>query len=216
MKIVPSILSENYDDFVLRLRQAEPLTDYVQIDIMDGVFVGTKSFPAEMIGGVETGLSFEVHLMVEAPGQIVAKIRNRGLRKVIYHFESKVDHDGILTELRGRGLDSGLAVRPETAVQECLGVAGRVGTLLFLTVDPGKYGSPFRPEVLAKIAEARRIFPEKTIAVDGGVSIDNLHLFYGIGVDYVCVGSRIFIDGKPEDNFRKFLIRLKEIEERQA
>lgn len=216
MKIVPSILSENYDDFVLRLRQAEPLTDYVQIDIMDGFFVGTKSFPAEMISGVETELSFEVHLMVEDPGQILAKIRNRGLRKVIYHFESRVDHNGILTELRGRGLDAGLAVRPETTVEECLGVAERVGTLLFLTVDPGKYGSPFRPEVLAKIAEARRIFPEKTIAVDGGVSIDNLHLFYGIGVDYVCVGSRIFLGGKPEDNFRKFLKRMREIEDLRA
>jgi ribulose-phosphate 3-epimerase len=215
VKIVPSVLSKSYDDFVLRLRQAEPLTDYVQIDIMDGSFVGTRSFPAEMISGVETGLSFEVHLMVQDPQPIADKIRNRGLRKVIYHFESRADHDGILKELRGRGIDAGLAIRPETTVEEFRDVGERVGTLLFLTVDPGKYGSPFRPEVLAKVAEARRVFPRKTIAVDGGVSTDNLHLFYDIGVDYVCVGSRIFLVGKPEDNFRKFMNRLKEIEDRR-
>ncbi len=212
MKIVPSVLSENYDDFVLRLRQAEPLTDYVQIDIMDGLFVGTRSFPAEMISRVKTWLSFEVHLMVEAPLPIIGKILNPGLRKVIYHFESRVDHDGILKELTGRGLDAGLAVRPDTTLEEIRGVAERANTLLFLTVDPGKYGSPFRPEVLVKVAEARSVFPKKTIAVDGGVSIDNLQLFYDIGVDYVCVGSRIFLCGRPEENFRRFTNRLREIE----
>ena len=39
MKIVPAILANNVDDFVFRLRQAESFADYVQVDLMDGVFV---------------------------------------------------------------------------------------------------------------------------------------------------------------------------------
>ena len=86
--------------------------------------------------------------------------------------------------------------------------------LLFLTVDPGAYGSPFKVEVLKKIEEARRIFPNKVISVDGGVSLDNLKSFMYIGVDSVCVGRRIFLKGNPEENYRQFAKKLEECEDR--
>ena len=70
MKVVPAILAEKFDDFVKRLRQAESFTDYVQVDLMDGVFVGTRSFPPEKITAVQTSLSFEVHLMVADPVRV--------------------------------------------------------------------------------------------------------------------------------------------------
>ncbi len=36
MKIVPSILAENFNDFLPLIRQAESFADCVQIDLMDG------------------------------------------------------------------------------------------------------------------------------------------------------------------------------------
>jgi len=84
--------------------------------------------------------------------------------------------------------------------------------LLFLTVDPGYYGGTFQAHVLKKIEEARKISPDKVISVDGGVSLDNLSLFKDIGVDAVCVGSRIFLGGIPEENYMKFINRMKELE----
>ncbi len=57
MKIVPWILSETSDDFLLIVAQVEAMTDYVQIDVMDGHFVSTKGIPAEIIVGAETRLS---------------------------------------------------------------------------------------------------------------------------------------------------------------
>ena len=47
MKIVPAVLAENLEDFLLKLRQAESFTNYVQIDLMDGIFVPSESFSAE-------------------------------------------------------------------------------------------------------------------------------------------------------------------------
>lgn len=85
--------------------------------------------------------------------------------------------------------------------------------LLFLTVDPGYYGGTFQARVLKKIEEARKIFPDEVISVDGGVSLDNLSLFKDIGVDAVCVGSRIFLKGVPEENYMKFVDKAKELEE---
>jgi ribulose-phosphate 3-epimerase len=211
MKIVPAILAEKFDDFTARLRTAESFADYVQIDIMDGRFVETRSFPVEAINSIATSLSFEIHLMVDDPAAFADRIAHPGLRKVIFHFESSADTASLISRIRERGLIPGLAFKPDTPFESFREIAALADTLLFLTVDPGFYGNSFRPEVLTKIVETRKAFPDKVIAVDGGVAPDNLDRFSTIGVDYVCVGSRIFMKGDPADNYRLFLERLKQL-----
>jgi ribulose-phosphate 3-epimerase len=212
MKIVPAILAENYDDFLLRLKQAESFADYVQIDFMDGFFVPSKSFKADKINSIRTPLSFEIHLMVKHPSAFMSRISNLYLKKVIFHFESDVKHLDFINQMKKRGIAAGIAINPETQIGEFQDIAGHVNTLLFLTVDPGQYGSTFKPAVLKKIEEARQIFPDKIISVDGGVSLENLRLFFELGVDYVCVGSRIFLADNPEENYKLFKKRLTELE----
>ena len=211
MKVVPSILAERFDDFLLKLSQAESFADFVQIDIMDGLFVETVSFPLEKINPVVTSLNYEVHLMVKDPLSFMSRIAHPGLRKVIFHFEAENGHPDLIRRIRERGLAPGMAIKPETGLDEFRSIAEQVDTLLFLTVDPCCYGHPFKPEVLNKVAEARKLFPHKQIAVDGGVSLDNLKTFLDIGVDYACVGSRIFLNGDPAENYRRFLERLREL-----
>ncbi len=212
MKIVPSILAERFDDFLLKLRQAEAFANFVQIDIMDGLFVETMSFPPEKINSVVTSLNYEVHLMVKDPLSYMSRITHPGLRKVIFHFEAEARHPDLIWRIRERGLVPGVAIKPETSLDEFAKMAEEVDTLLFLTVDPCCYGHPFKPEVLKKISEARKVFTGKVIAADGGVSIDNLNMFVDAGVDYVCVGSRIFQSGDPAGNYRRFRQKAEESE----
>lgn len=212
MKIVPAILAENYNDFLMRLRQAESFTDYVQIDIMDGSFVPSLSFSAEELNSIRTSLSFEVHLMVKYPLAYMSRIFNPNLRKVIFHFESDVRHIDFIDQMKKRGFDVGMAIRPETGIDSFGRTAENVDSLLFLTVDPCCYGNPFKPEVIEKIHKARLMFRDKTIAADGGASLDNLKLFIEAGLDYVCVGSRIFLKGDPAQNYKLFTEKLAELE----
>ncbi|MBI5640116.1 MAG: hypothetical protein HZA17_06815 [Nitrospirae bacterium] len=83
MKIIPSILAEDIDTFRKSLRDAESFTDYIQIDLMDGFFVPSKSFPAEEINRVQTPLLFEIHIMAEDPLYLLDRIVHKGLKKVI-------------------------------------------------------------------------------------------------------------------------------------
>jgi ribulose-phosphate 3-epimerase len=214
MNVIPAILAASVDELMKLLRQAESVTDYVQIDVMDGIFAPTKSFPPQEINAIVTPLSFEVHLMVRDPVGLTRSIHNPGLRQVIFHFESEVDHRDFVNVLGSRGLAAGMAVNPETAIAEFGEIVPLISTLLFLTVDPGRYGSPFRPEVLEKVAVARRLFPDTLISVDGGVSLENLEAFYEIGVDSVCIGSRIFLHGDPAENYQAFLRKLNELRTR--
>ena len=212
MKIVPAILSENVNDFFMKIKQAESFTDYVQIDIMDGNFVPTHSFPSEKINSINTPLSFEIHLMVKHPSAFMSRIDDPHLKKVIFHFESDVKHLDFIKQMKIRGMDTGMAIKPETDMERFREVAENVNTLMFLTVDPCCYGHPFKPEVIKKIEDARHIFTNKVISVDGGVSLENLSLFFKIGVDYVCIGSRIFLEGNPGENYRMFTEKVAELE----
>ena len=67
IRIVPAVLAETWEDFAVRIRQAEVFADYVQVDMMDGAFVPSRSFAPEMLARLETRLSFEAHLMVADP-----------------------------------------------------------------------------------------------------------------------------------------------------
>jgi ribulose-phosphate 3-epimerase len=211
MKVVPSVLASDREDFFRKMNQAGDFAEYVQIDIMDGVFVDTTSFPPELINTLATSLAFEIHLMVMEPADVVRKIHHAGLRRVIFHFESRVDHQDMAEEIRRRGLSCGLAVRPETDLETIQNAAGHFDALLFLTVYPGRYGSSFLPETVTKVSEARKAFPKKTIGVDGGISTGNIDLFYEVGVDYACVGSRIFTGERPGENYEQFMKRLDEL-----
>ena len=211
MEVVPAILAENYNDLILRVRQAEAFAQYVQIDCMDGLFVPTKSVEPEAISLLKTSLSFELHLMVQTPSFFMDEVQNQGLKKVLFHFEADVDHPAFMKALNERGIRAGLAISPETRTADFVEAASLADTLLFLTVSPGRYGSPFKPEVLEKVKDARYRFPGKLIAVDGGVSLDNLKSFVNLGVDYVCVGSRIFLDKDPSENYRRFVEEVKRL-----
>jgi ribulose-phosphate 3-epimerase len=213
MKIIPAILAENLDDFIVRMRQAELFTDYVQIDLMDGVFVPTsQGFHENKLNDIETSLSFEIHLMVKHPFAYMGRIFNPHLRKVIFHFESDVKHLEFIDQMKKRGLDVGMAIKPETEIKEFNEMAQHVNSLIFLTVDPCCYGNPFRPEVIDKIRKTRNIFKDKIISADGGASLENLPLFLEAGVDSVCVGSRIFLGGNPKENYIMFIKKLAELE----
>lgn len=212
MKIVPAVLAENYDDFVSRLRQAESFTDYIQVDLMDGTFVPSLSFPGEKLKSIKTSIDFEIHLMVKHPAAYMSGIDNPNLKKVIFHFESDVKHLDFIEQMRKRGIDIGLAIKPETEIEEFKSIAENVNTLMFLTVDPCCYGNPFKSEVMEKIGKARHMFKDKILSADGGVSLENLRLFLEAGIDYVCVGSRIFLGENPAKNYEIFVKKLAEIE----
>jgi ribulose-phosphate 3-epimerase len=214
MKIVPAILADTIEDCRRMLKQAESFTNYVQIDLMDGVFVPSRSFSADQVNVIESSVLFEIHLMVKNPSALMKKINHPHLRRVIFHFESDVNHLEFIREIKERGAEAGLAINPGTPFEAFRAISEHVNHLLFLTVEPGYYGSPFREDVLKKIEETRRAFPNKFIEVDGGISLDNLKLFVDLGVDAVCVGSRIFLKGAPAENYRRFVSRVEELKVR--
>lgn len=204
MRIVPAILTNNPDDFKRFVKTAETFIDYVQLDFMDGLFVPSKSITADELKGVRTTLRTEAHLMVARPEDYLEALKGFGTEKVLFHFEAVSDPLDTMDNLRGQGFAVGLAINPETSLAEVEDLVDQVDMFLFLTVNPGFYGSPFIPKVLDKVRELKESNPHLQIGVDGGVKLDNIKIVKNAGADFACVGSAIFEASDPVQSFLDF------------
>ncbi len=205
MKIVPAVLTDNPQDLKLMLARAETFTDFVQIDFMDGSFVPSKSIAPEDLTEIKMSIDWEAHLMVKDPIHCLSSLNRDGLKRIIFHWEADSRPESVVSGIRDLGLHVGLAINPETPLSQFEGIVPQIDSVLFLSVHPGFYGSPFIGEVLEKIGEFRSHFPSTLIGIDGGISLDNIQRVKSSGVDYACVGSRIFRHDNPRKRYEEFI-----------
>jgi ribulose-phosphate 3-epimerase len=205
MRIVPAILTDNQKDLKRMLAQVETFTDFVQIDFMDGEFVPSKSIAPEELVDIEMTIRWEAHLMVKDPLAYLSSLSREKLARAIFHWEAVSHHESVVSAIRDLGLSVGLAINPETALSEFEDLVPRIDSVLFLSVHPGFYGSPFVEEVLEKIREFRSRFPSAVIGIDGGVALDNVQGLKSLRMDYACVGSRIFRHDDPRKSYEEFI-----------
>jgi len=213
-RVVPAILTDDPVALETMIRQAETFTDYVQIDIMDGQFVPSQSITWEHLVNITIKLAWEAHIMVMHPENYLEGFRQAGARRVVFHYEATPSPQEVISLARKLGLEIGLAVNPETSVSTILTLTGELDSVLFLSVNPGFYGSQFIPEVLDKVAELRRACPDLEIGIDGGINESNIAQAARAGADVICVGSAIFLQPQPGESFRHLQTMAQESSQR--
>lgn len=204
-RIVPAILTDDFQSLKKMLEQAEKFSDFVQIDIMDGSFVPSKSITAVDLANLSIKIKWEAHLMVTNPLNQLDSFKKAGASRVIFHYECSDSPLGVISQARKIGIEIGLAINPETRENAFSPLIDKVDSLLFLTVNPGFYGSPFLPEVLTKIAETRRKHADIEIEADGGIKENNILKVALAGVDSICVGSGIMLQPDPKLAYQKLI-----------
>jgi ribulose-phosphate 3-epimerase len=201
--IVPAILTENPVILEAMLRRAEEFADWVQIDIMDGVFVPSRSITSNDIFDIKPKMAWEAHLMVQEPVKYLKGFHLAGARRIVVHYEAVKDCV-IEDHINSMGMEAGLAINPETPLEVLSPqVIRRLDSVLFMAVHPGFYGAKFIPEVLDKISSFRAIYPDVNIAIDGGVKANNVALVAASGVNEICVGSAVFAQADPAASFNE-------------
>lgn len=215
-RVVPAILTEDPKALESMVRQAETFTTYVQIDIMDGQFVPSRSISWEHLVSLPMKLSWEAHLMVLHPEKQFEGFKKAGAQKVVFHYEAANSPREVISSARSLGLEVGIAINPETPISVIIPLVSEVDSVLFLTVTPGFYGSKFMPEVLDKLAELRRERPDVEIGVDGGIKADNIAQVAQKGADVIFVGSAIFMQPNPAESFRRLVALAAESSQRRS
>jgi len=182
---------------------ANAFAPYVQIDIMDGIFVPSHSISAAELRAQRIAFTWEAHLMVANPLEYVEPFRDAGASRLIFHAEAVADPPALISRARALGLEIGVAINPPTPVEAIRHLLDGVDSVLLMTVYPGFYGAPFVPDVMSKVSQVRALSSEIEIAVDGGIKDSNIGEVARQGVDAVCVGSAVFGSDDPEASFHR-------------
>lgn len=195
VKIAPSILSVSIDKLDKEIIEVEKAgADYIHIDVMDGEFVPNKTNGLEMlkIARETTNLILDTHLMVEDPQNWIDDF---SLSNVItFHIEavSSDTAEKIIENLKERDIKVGIAIKPNTPVEEIMPYIEKIDVVLVMLVEPGFGGQKMIEACLDKVRAIHELKPDIDIEVDGGVKLENVQKAKDAGANIIVAGTAIF------------------------
>lgn len=168
------------------------------IDIMDGIFVPNFALSWGQVAHcrTHTKLPLEAHLMVENIEPHINFILKCGVNLVYVHVENEKAVRAI-DSLKGRGINVGLAVNPETSIDKFKHLLPEINKILAMRVRPGFAGQRPIDENDKKIKYLVQKYPNIEVTIDGGVSLKNIEEFAACGVKGFVLGTAS-IFGKKE------------------
>jgi ribulose-phosphate 3-epimerase len=167
-------------------------------DVGDGHFVEPVTMGPIVLESIapmihHTGGVVDCHLMVDEPEHHFGLLQSAGADSVTFHVEAADDPSGLAAKARERGLEVGLAFKPETTVKDAVAAADGFDLVLCMSIHPGYSGQAFMPEALDRLEELRAALPAGVhVQVDGGIGNDNIRTVFEAGADLIVCGASIF------------------------
>jgi ribulose-phosphate 3-epimerase len=190
-------------------RIEEAGADFVHIDVMDGCFCPQLTVGPPVIASLKTPLRKDVHLMIDEPLDKVRAYVDAGASVITFHVEA-TRHPHRVLQVLGSTVTRGIALNPGTPVAAIEPLLDDVELVLVLAVNPGWGGQRFAASAQRRLHQARELIDrsgrEVMLAVDGGVTRDNVGSIAAMGVDLIVAGSAVFDGGDATANLEKLLV----------
>ena len=190
-RVAVSINATTPEDYAARIERVKPFAQRIHVDLSDGVFTDRKTIGAAQVYDWD-GAEMELHLMLEHPASQLQTVMSLTPSLAIYHFESSDDLDEIFNQLCSVDIKVGLAIKPDTTIEQVADWLPKLDHLLVFTgAQLGPNGGEFQLDLLEKVGAARAINANLEIAVDGGINQSTARLAIDGGADVLVVGSFI-------------------------
>lgn len=172
LKISTSILSsDNRQASIEKLNQTN--TDYIHIDVMDGLFVPNTQFKIDEINSLiaKSKKKIDIHLMVEDPEYYLNNLlHNDNIEYITIHIEIAKNISYLINKIKSSGYKVGLSIKPKTDISLLDSYIKDIDLLLIMSVEPGFGGQLFIDNTATKIKEIKNKRQDLIIEVDGGIN----------------------------------------------
>jgi len=204
IEIIPAVMPRSLNDLEEHISRVVGSAPWVQIDVMDGVFVRGKTWPyisfdAKAFEFEFEGLphwediDYEFDLMIKNPEKEIDRFVMLGASRIIFHIESTEKIWEAIKLAREKDLEVGLAINIDTSNETLEEFIPDIDFVQFMGIATiGLQGEPFDKRVVEKISSFRKKFPDVIISIDGGVGMENVTELVKAGVDRLAAGSAIF------------------------
>lgn len=193
-----SILAADFARLGEQVKVVEPHADVIHIDVMDAHFVPPLTIGPVVVQSLRpvTGLTFNCHLMVERPESQFEDLAAAGADMVSFHVETQPDSQPSVRKARDLGMRAGLAVSPDTPIEDVFPYLEDLDKVIVMGVYPGWAGQEFIEDAIPRIASVRAEVDRRglgtDIEVDGGVNEETGRRCLEAGATTLTAASAIY------------------------
>lgn len=217
VEISTSILSVDSEKSMKTFYDLETAhTDYFHIDVMDGKFVEADTTAkmekySEYLNHI-TLIPLDVHLMVENIKEYVDKFLVFKPNTITFQIEAlktKQEVIDIIKYIQSNNCKAGIAIKPNTKIEEITEYLPYLHQVTIMTVEPGKGGQKLIECTIDKIAELKKYIEENNLDIDieadGGININNVEKVKQAGANIIVAGTAII----DSEDFKQIINELK-------
>ena len=173
-------------------------------DVMDGAYVPMLTIGPPFIKAVKTTMLKDVHLMVGEPLASIGDYVAAGADLVTIHPDACTHPHRVLQQLGSMkrvsapdtAVARGVALNPGVPVGALEPLLEHAEMVLLVAINPGWGGQAFIGATLDRLDQVRAMIAASgrdiLLAVDGGITKQNIGMLAGRGVDVVVTGSAVF------------------------
>ncbi len=225
-EIIPAILPKNYEDMKNKIALAKGAVSLVQIDLCDGVFVPSQTWPFSggdldehfnRILNEQEGMpfwedvDFELDLMVADAVENFDVYTKLGAKRIVFHIEGVGDVNEFRDFVEAidpyirETIEIGVAINPTTPLKELYPLINSIDYVQCMAIAKiGYQGEPFYEGVLDNIKTLKEKYPDLIISVDGGVNLETGARLVEAGAGRLVAGSAVFNTDDIIDTVEQF------------
>jgi len=169
--------------------------DILHLDIEDGKFTDYKGFSISQLRKIKCAKKKEAHLMVVDYKKYIKDYFHLTDMFIIQNEVIKSDFDDTISFLRKNKKFVGIALNPETTIDE-IRYLSKIDLVLVMGIHPGAPGQKFIETTLRKIKKLKELRDTHClrfmIEIDGGMDDITSKKCIDAGADIIEMGSHLF------------------------
>ena len=207
VSIVPSILTDNKQDYRAQIERINVFTRRVQIDVSDGKFAPANTLDVTNVWWPRNWEA-DLHLMATNPSEHIDTILKLNPSLCILHAEASEDLMPTFQMLKDAGIKIGVALLPSTFPGHAKQYIDMADHVLIFAGQLGVQGSSADLMQMEKIPLVRNMKPEVEIGWDGGANMTNIRALAHADLDVINVGSVIAQADNPAETFQELVAEI--------